>query len=115
MRYSLPAGSTAGIFVDSSSVAHGVQGASGQLGSALNAPGAGFSSASGINNAIDIVGSFGASATETFHGYLGVGGQFQTIDFPGATDTRCNGIGDNLETVGRYPDVKGVVHGFIAK
>jgi hypothetical protein len=105
----------AGIFVDSSGVEHGVQGASGTLGSAITVPGAGLTSAEGVNDAINIVGHFGASAAEPFHGYLFMGGQFQTIDFPGATDTRCNGISDAIEIVGRYTDVKGVVHGFLAK
>jgi len=44
-----------------------------------------------------------------------MGGQFQISDFPGVTDTRCNGISDALEMVGRYTDTKGVVHGFFAK
>jgi len=105
----------AGIFVDSSSVEHGVQGAAGTLVSAVNVPGAGFTSADGVNNAINIVGSFGASATGPFQGHLLMGGQFQISDFPGATDTRCNGISDALEMVGRYTDTKGVVHGFFAK
>jgi hypothetical protein len=108
-------GYMAGIFVDSSSVEHGVRGAAGQLGSAINFPGAAITSADGVNDGIYIVGHYGASAAGPFHGYLLSGGQFQKIDFPGATDTRCNGITDDLQIVGRYTDVKGVVHGFIAK
>jgi hypothetical protein len=42
-------------------------------------------------------------------------GEFQTIDFPDASDTRCNGISDSVEIVGRYTDRKGMVYGFIAK
>jgi hypothetical protein len=105
----------AGIFVDSSGIEHGVQGASGALVSAITVPGAGITSADGVNDAINIVGHFGAGAAGPFHGYLFMRAQFQTIDFPGATDTRCNGINDVIEIVGRYTDVKGVVHGFLAK
>lgn len=105
----------AGIFVDSSSVEHGVNGSEVGLGSAITVPGAGITSADGVNDAINIVGSFGPSVAGPLHGYLFMGGQFQTIDFPGATDTRCNGISDALEIVGRYTDAKGVIHGFFAK
>jgi uncharacterized membrane protein len=105
----------AGIFVDSSAVEHGVQGASGQLVRAVNFPGAGLTSADGVNDAINIVGHFGASAAGPFHGYLFMGGQFQEIDFPNATDTRCNAVSDALVIVGRFTDAKGAVHGFIAK
>jgi hypothetical protein len=43
-----------------------------------------------------------------------MGGHFYSINFPGATDTRCNGVGDALEIVGRYTDANGRIHGFLA-
>jgi len=104
----------AGSFVDSSGVEHGVQGAAGILGSAIDFPGAGLTSANGVNDAVNIAGYYG-SPGGPFHGYSLIGGQFQTVDFPGATDTRCNSINDSLEIVGQYTDSTGRVHGFIAK
>jgi hypothetical protein len=44
-----------------------------------------------------------------------VGGQLQQIDFPGATDTRCNSFSDTLEIGGRYTDQSGKIHGFLVK
>jgi hypothetical protein len=101
--------------LDTSSGEHGVRGASGALGSAINVPGARITSADGVNDAINIVGHYGASAAGPFHGYFLSGGKFQRIDFPGGTETRCNGVGDDLEIVGRYTDARGVIHGFVAK
>jgi hypothetical protein len=80
----------------------------------VNLPGAHFTAANGVNDGIYVVGYFGANPTGAFHGLL-EGGQFETIDFPGATDTRCNGISDAGAIVGRYTDAEGVVHGFLAK
>lgn len=105
----------AGIYFDAAGAEHGVQGAAGQLGGSINVPGAALTTADGVNNAVEIVGHFGASTSGPFHGYFLSGGQFETINFPGATDTRCNGVDDELEIVGSYTDVAGLVHGFIAK
>ena len=105
----------AGSFIDSSGVAHGIQGADGMLGMVIDFPGAGFTSANGVNDAVNMVGYYGAGPAGPFHGYLLMGGQFQTIDFPGATDTRCNSISDSLKIVGQYTDSIGKVHGFLAK
>ena len=105
----------AGMFIDSSGVEHGVQGADGMLGMAINFPGAKLTTATGVNNAVDIVGYYSSSNFGPFHGYLLTGGQFHTINFPDAIDTRCNSISDALEIVGRYTDRLGKIHGFFAK
>jgi len=105
----------AGFFVDSSKVEHGVVGADGMLGSAIKFPGAGLTTAQGVNNAINIAGYYGAGPAGPFHGYLLMGGQFRKIDFPRAIDTRCYAISDALAIVGRYTDATGKIHGFVAK
>jgi hypothetical protein len=62
------------------------------------------------------IGHFGASAAGPFHGYTGqINAPFQTIDFPGATDTRCNGINVLGQIAGRFTNSSGVIHGFTAK
>jgi hypothetical protein len=104
-----------GIFVDSSGAEHGVVGGAGELGAAINVPGAGLTAANGVNDAVEIAGYYGASSAGPFHGYFFGADQFLTIDFPDATDTRCNGISDSLDIVGRYTDSNGVVHGFTAQ
>jgi hypothetical protein len=105
----------AGTFIDSSGVEHGVQGADGMLGQVIDFPGAGLTSATGVNDAVEIVGYYGGSPAGPFHGYLLMGRQFRKIDFPGAIDTRCNSFSDALVIVGRYTDSDGKVHGFLAK
>ena len=103
------------MFIDSSGEEHGVEGASGMLGMSIDFPGAKLTTATGVNNAINIVGYYGTSNAGPFHGYLLMGGQFQTINFPGAIETRCNSVSDALEIVGRYTDSQGKIHGFTAK
>jgi hypothetical protein len=49
----------AGIYVDSSGIEHGVQGAAGVLRSPVNVPGAGITSADGVNDGVNVVGHFG--------------------------------------------------------
>lgn len=57
--------------------------------------------ASGINPAGDIVGAFTDSVGRQ-HGFLLSGGQFTTIDFPGAVATSANGISPSGDIVGNY-------------
>jgi hypothetical protein len=105
----------AGIFVDSFGIEHGAQGAAGVLNTPVTVPGAGFTSADGVNDGINIVGHFGKNVAGPFHGYRFQASRFQILDFPHARDTRCNGISDTLQIVGRYTDANGVVHAFSAK
>jgi probable HAF family extracellular repeat protein len=65
--------------------------------------------ANGINPAGDIVGVF-TDGVGKQHGFLLSGGQFTTIDFPGAVATSANGIGPSGDIVGNYtaPYIPGV-------
>jgi len=58
-------------------------------------------SASGINPAGDIVGFFNDQNGKV-HGFLRSGGQFTTIDVPGALATSANGISPSGDIVGNY-------------
>jgi len=62
--------------------------------------------ASGINDAGQIVGSFGG------HGFLKDGTTFTTIDVPGVTSTDARGINDSGQIVGDFRDSLGT-HGFL--
>jgi hypothetical protein len=83
----------------------------------IDVPGAiGSSEAQGINNAGQIVGSFGDQAG--VHGYLDISGNFTTIDVPGASSTEALGtnnagqiVGDTTNPGGR-PLFSPVGHGF---
>lgn len=86
----------------------------------LNVPGTltsnGYTSASGINDAGDIVGSYMTSyASGQQHGFLDHDGAFTTIDDPNAgwKGTVATGINDAGIIVGYYYDHAGVSHGFI--
>src|SRR4051794_38550203 len=77
----------------------------------INVPGALYTSAYGINNAGQIVGSFYDGTSD--HGFLDIGGSFTTIDAPGAiNDTRAYGINNAGQIVGSFYDSTGI-HGFL--
>jgi probable HAF family extracellular repeat protein len=61
-----------------------------------------FTSANGINNRGQIVGTFHDASGE--HGFLDTGGSFTTIDVPGALfpGTLARGINDNGQIVGYF-------------
>jgi probable HAF family extracellular repeat protein len=65
--------------------------------------------ASGINPAGDIVGVFTDGVGQQ-HGFLLSGGQFTTVDVPGAVGTSANGISPSGDIVGNYtaPYILGV-------
>lgn len=67
----------------------------------IQVPGARRTSASGINDDGDMVGSY-EDSTGVSHGYVLRRGIFTTIDFPGATFTEARGIGGGGEIVGTY-------------
>jgi hypothetical protein len=69
----------------------------------------GATSASGINDAGQIVG------TANGHGYLlDSDGTFIQIDVPGAIATNASGINDAGQIVGTFFDARSVQHGFLA-
>ncbi|HXD44415.1 MAG TPA: VCBS domain-containing protein [Pseudolabrys sp.] len=63
--------------------------------------------ANGINNAGDIVGTYGT------HSYLEHNGVFTNIDVPGATQTAATDINNAGQIVGVYWDAAGRGHGYI--
>src|SRR5437879_3679497 len=76
----------------------------------IDVPGAGGTSANGINGRGQIVGTYYAGGIE--HGFLLDSGTFTTIDVPGARYTRLNGINGRGQIVGYYfGDEPG--HGFL--
>jgi uncharacterized membrane protein len=75
----------------------------------FNAPGAtGFgTSAFGINDSGQIVGSFFSAGNTTTHGFVDTGGSFNTIDVPGASSTAAYGINNSGQIVGWFRDSLG--------
>jgi len=70
----------------------------------FNVPGAYSTTATGINDSGEIVGSF-TNDDGVSQGFLYDNGSFTTIDVPGALDTELFGINDNGEIVGDYYDL----------
>jgi hypothetical protein len=64
-----------------------------------------------INNAGVVTGYF-TDGNGVFHGFTKTGGQFQTIDVPGANYTALQGINNQGDVVGLY-HVGEVRHGFV--
>ena len=58
----------------------------------------------------DILGDYTMAGTR--HGFLLSGGQFSTIDFPGATFTSADAINQRGDILGRYT-VDGVSRGYL--
>ena len=79
---------------------------------AINFPGASFTSSQGINPRGDIVGNY--SIAGVFHGYLLSRGEFASIDFPGASFTAALGNNSDGDIVGQYT-IAGVTHGLDRK
>jgi hypothetical protein len=87
----------------------------------IDFPGAAATQAFGLDDALELVGSYIDFFTGKTHGFLLDGnGNFSTIDFPGATSTTARGIArigprrDTIEIVGYYTDANGKTHGFSA-
>jgi len=91
----------------------------------FDVPGAADTTASGINDAGQIVGTFNDEHMPWFansfgltgcdgcqHGFLYSKGKFTTIDFPGAKDTRVTAINNFGDMVGTYSNASGS-YGFI--
>jgi len=77
----------------------------------IEVPGVGYTVASGINAAGQIVGWF-ADAIGT-HGFLTDGVTFTTIDVPGATNTFAQGINTTGQIVGQFFSDAAERHGFL--
>jgi hypothetical protein len=73
-----------------------------------------FTEAFGINNNDAIVGIYDDDAG-TIHGYLVTPTTGQSIDYPGAMETRPSKINDSGLVVGYYFDAAGIPHGFSFK
>ncbi len=71
------------------------------LATLVDPSGATSVSAFGINAAGHVVGSYGTADGRT-HGFIALGSQDSTIDYPGALNTDARGIGPNDEVVGQY-------------
>ena len=70
-------------------------------------------SADGINNADQVVGSY-TDASGQVHAFLYSGGTFTNFDDPSASGkTVAEGINNNGQVVGYYSDASGQVHGFL--
>ncbi len=116
-------GDIVGYYVSADKVTHGYLLSGGQY-STIDFPGAISTIAFGINPGGDIVGSYtvdpapNASLAPTgsvVHGFLLKGGQFTTIDFPGAVSTgmATSGINPRGDIVGVYVSADKVTHGFL--
>jgi hypothetical protein len=79
---------------------------------AVNVPGAIYTTASGINDSGTIVGRYGDGTGG--HGFVDDNGTFTTVDVPGATYSTASGINDSGTIVGNYYDSRTDVYGFEA-
>jgi probable HAF family extracellular repeat protein len=66
----------------------------------------------GINNSNDSDG-FYIDTTGVVHGFVDIGGNFSTVDFPGTTSNTLNSLNDNLQAAGFYNDAQGNSHPYI--
>jgi probable HAF family extracellular repeat protein len=86
----------------------------------IDAPGATFTTANGINDRSQIVGSFATDGkkpgdpTQKTHGFLRTNGQFIPIDAPNADRTEVWGINSRTQIVGFYV-VNGQSHGVLVE
>jgi len=76
----------------------------------LDVPGASSTTASGINESGQIVGSYTDSSGS--HGFVLDGSTYTAIDYAGATSSSAGGINDVGQIVGTYTD-SGGTHGFL--
>jgi probable HAF family extracellular repeat protein len=73
--------------------------------------GAGYTVASGINNAGEVVGTY-RDASNVDHGFSFSGGFFTKVDVPQSTSTNANGVNSAGDIIGAFTDAKGS-HGFV--
>ena len=113
-----PRGDIVGGYRRADGVVHGFLLSGGNF-TTIDFPGATFTETNGINPSGDIVGDYSIAAPFACffrqvlcHGFLLSGGEFTSIDFPGASSTIAFGINPGGDIVGRY-DIAGVTHGFL--
>jgi len=80
-------------------------------GSATAGAGGGSTTANGINNLGQAVGSYNIGGDN--FGFLETGGAFKTIAAPGSTYTSANAVNDLGKIVGTYYDSSLAEHGFL--
>jgi probable HAF family extracellular repeat protein len=78
----------------------------------IDVPGAGFTTAMGINAAGQVVGNYGATINGRYHGFLLNGGNFTFFDYPDAYSTLVGKINDSGVIVGNTSSLTGRELGF---
>jgi hypothetical protein len=106
-------GQVTGRFDDEAGVTHGyVRDRRGQF-RYVDFPGGVLTAVTGLSNA-GVLGGIYLDAAGHFHGFVESGGHFESIDYPGAVDSRIRSIGRTGELVGNFGDyAEGIEHGFI--
>jgi uncharacterized membrane protein len=118
-----PSGDIVGRFTDASGVFHGYLLRGGEF-TTIDHPGAVQVAqlgtvANGMNARGDVVGRYDVpgvgpnSPPPVGHGYLLSGGEFTTIDYPGATFSAATRINPSGDVTGRYMNADGKPHGFL--
>ena len=102
-----------GIYDDSAATEHGFT-LVGKTFTDVTFPGVGVAvtATDRLNDSGEIVGLWGTSNSGPFQGYSRKGTKYTTINFPASTETRCRGLNNAGEIVGRYTDTAGAIHGF---
>jgi probable HAF family extracellular repeat protein len=118
-------GQIVGFYVDAEGVVHGFLLEDGAF-TTIDHPDAPLESgagtaAFGLNNRGQIVGFYLDAGAEAVRGFVLdtshddplAGGDFPTIDFPGAVETLAAAIDDHGQVAGAYGDTEGTQHGFL--
>jgi probable HAF family extracellular repeat protein len=109
-------GEIIGYFFDDAGINHGFVLSNKGVLRQLDVPGAGDTTAFGINNSGTVVGVFDDYDSQgnfiATHGFIWDGTNFSVVDYPGAGDTYLTGINDRGDVVGEWDDGF-MVHGFV--
>ena len=108
------AGSKVGIYIDTTGTQFGFT-LQGTTFTKVAFPGSGVvvTATDRINDTNEIVGLYGTNTAGPFLGYKRQAGKYTTISYPNSTETRCRGLDNAGDIVGRYTDAAGVVHGML--
>jgi uncharacterized membrane protein len=113
------AGDVAGVFRDNAGTPHGFFLSKKGVLTQLDFPGAGDTTAWGINESGTVVGYFDVYDSQgnfiANHGFTWEGGKFTQVDYPGAVDTALIGINASGDMVGAWDagPTATVGHGFV--
>jgi probable HAF family extracellular repeat protein len=66
----------------------------------------------GINGAGDIVGIYNSGLGTQDHGFMRIGDEYTSLDYPGAAKTYAFGINDSQLVTGSYVDAFGLLRGY---